>query len=631
MIINPRNDSSANDTHILEDSIFKIGKVISVDGRTVKVKVDKTKNTSHFLYKGELLKNISVGGYIKIIKGFTKIVGKVEGEYIGEDKLFGEKLYSNQKDKINRILNISLLGFFNNVSFERGIKELPLIDNECFLLHNAEFNQVHNFIKKDDKPITIGTLSLEKGQKIDIGINSLFASHIGVFGNTGSGKSYTLAKIYRELFKTYKDKDNFRKNSSFFLLDFNGEYIGENVIVEKKYKNIYDLSTRQNKDRFPVTEETISDPSFWTIILEATEKTQTPFLRRALTYKYFSEKFDSDVNIKAIVKELLLSLTSHKNESLEKGIIVNFLKELLSCLQNKMQGMGAIIDDYQKNLQWHNLNKVYYYIDTTGSIFASDPKFYDKVVNSKIDTTLFKTAEFTALEKIRLAIIFKYYDEIVKGYSISEHIAPLIKRLDKRIEDLDKVITIVSSKSINVNTCNFTIVSFKDVNIHMKKILPLLMCKQLYEEKKSENNKNTYLNIIIDEAHNILSYASERESEIWKDYRLETFEEIIKEGRKFGIFLTIASQRPSDISSTIISQLHNYFLHRLINNKDIEAIEKTISYLDKVSFEYLPILPVGTCILAGILAQVPVIVDISSIDKMYEPDNKTMSLVGNWE
>jgi DNA helicase HerA-like ATPase len=95
----------------------------------------------------------------------------------------------------------------------------------------------------------------------------------------------------------------------------------------------------------------------------------------------------------------------------------------------------------------------------------------------------------------------------------------------------------------------------------------MIICKQAYEGKKSKSEKDKYLNIIIDEAHNILSYNSERESETWKDYRLETFEEIIKEGRKFGVFLTIASQRPSDISGTIISQLHNYFLHRLINNK----------------------------------------------------------------
>ena len=80
-----------NITQISEDAIFTIGKVISVDGRTVAVKVDKTKNTSHLLYKGELLKNISVGGYIKIAKGFTRIIGKVEGEFTNEDKQYGKR------------------------------------------------------------------------------------------------------------------------------------------------------------------------------------------------------------------------------------------------------------------------------------------------------------------------------------------------------------------------------------------------------------------------------------------------------------------------------------------------------------------------------------------------------------
>src|SRR5438445_8422922 len=152
-----------------EDAIFKIGKVVAVEGRAVKVKVDKTKNTSHLVYKGELLKNISVGGYVKIVKGFTRIVGKVEGEFITEDKKFDRKYYCSEREKINRVLSLSLLGFFKGQKFERGIKELPLIDNECFLLHKKEFDQVHHFIKSGDEPLSIGTLALEKGQEIQIG------------------------------------------------------------------------------------------------------------------------------------------------------------------------------------------------------------------------------------------------------------------------------------------------------------------------------------------------------------------------------------------------------------------------------------------------------------------------------
>ncbi|RYE56532.1 MAG: ATP-binding protein [Sphingobacteriales bacterium] len=128
-----------------------------------------------------------------------------------------------------------------------------------------------------------------------------------------------------------------------------------------------------------------------------------------------------------------------------------------------------------------------------------------------------------------------------------------------------------------------------------------------------------------------MSRNSIRESETWKDYRLETFEEIIKEGRKFGVFLTISSQRPYDISDTIISQLHNYLLHRLINNKDIEAIARTVSYLDKVSFDSLSILPQGGCILAGLSADLPVVMRIDKMPEENKPHNETILLTSKWK
>lgn len=74
-----------------------------------------------------------------------------------------------------------------------------------------------------------------------------------------------------------------------------------------------------------------------------------------------------------------------------------------------------------------------------------------------------------------------------------------------------------------------------------------------------------------------------RESETWKDYRLEQFEDIIKEGRKFGVFITIASQRPADIWRTIASQLHNFFIHRLLNDRNLYYVDNTISTLDALS------------------------------------------------
>jgi len=159
----------------------------------------------------------------------------------------------------------------------------------------------------------------------------------------------------------------------------------------------------------------------------------------------------------------------------------------------------------------------------------------------------------------------------------------------------------------------------------MKKTLPLLLAKKVYEEHKNRYEGKGSLNLIIDEAHNILSKESFRESESWKDYRLETFEEIIKEGRKFGVFVTISSQRPNDISSTIISQAHNYFIHRLINQKDLATISNAVSYIDKITEESIPTLPIGTCIFSGIATQLPLKINIKELPEDLQPKSKTMN------
>lgn len=616
-------------------SVLKIGNVTSVEGRFIKVNVDKTKNSSHLLYKGKAIKNVSVGSYLKICKGFERIIGKIEGEYIVEEKGFEDKEYRNEKAKVKRVLNVSLLGFFQDGHFERGIKELPLIDNDCFLLNDQEFSSVHDFIRAGDRPIVIGRLAQEKGREISIGTNCLFASHIGIFGNTGSGKSYTLAKLYHELLSRYKDKPNFQRNASFYLIDFNGEYLLEDrakddIIIDKKYKNTYRLSTRDSKgDRFPLDKNVIWDTNIWMILLEATEKTQTPFIKRTLESRALHSKLESADTIKELIFDIIRAITSNNDKTLEKNLVLSFLWEVENAAQGYAKGIRSLIDLLNKELEYHSKNNCFLLkTSTRGTLYSNNNDFLN-YLNEQIEDIEIDYAKVDEIRRIQLHFVFNYYDEIVKGFSNKEHLSPLLKRLGQRIQDILTLI-VVGEGGSRVKA-NFTVISLKEVNIHMRKILPLLFCKQFYEKKKLDRCKEKYLNIIIDEAHNVLSSNSMRESELWKDYRLETFEEIIKEGRKFGVFLTIASQRPYDISPTIISQLHNYFLHRLINNNDIFAIEKTVSYLDKVSFDSLPILPTGTCILAGLAAQVPVVIEIDKIGDPHEPSNQTIEPTLFWD
>ena len=157
-------------------------------------------------------------------------------------------------------------------------------------------------------------------------------------------------------------------------------------------------------------------------------------------------------------------------------------------------------------------------------------------------------------------------------------------------------------------------------------MLFIFICKYEYEKHKKHYKNDRFLNIIIDEAHNILSKESAIESESFKDYRLETFEEIIKEGRKFGVFITLASQRPMDISKTLISQAHNYFIHKLVNQQDLDAVKNSISYIDKLSEEYIPNLPAGTCIFSGTIPSMPILIKVEKLNNDKSPKSETIKI-----
>ena len=101
---------------ILHEAVFQIGEVISIQGREVQVLVDKQKNLAHMFYRGALIKNVSVGGYIKIAKGYTFIIGKVDGERIEEEKSYNIQ-YAPQEEKMRRVLYVKLLGYIENKKY----------------------------------------------------------------------------------------------------------------------------------------------------------------------------------------------------------------------------------------------------------------------------------------------------------------------------------------------------------------------------------------------------------------------------------------------------------------------------------------------------------------------------------
>ena len=183
-----------NVTKLTQDAVLRIGEVAGVDGRKIYVLVDKNKNLSDMFFDGDILRNISVNSYIEIRKGFLSLIGRVEGEKIEEDypAPTGEEFEPVNRNK--RVLTVALAGYIDERGkFTGGTKELPLIGNEAYIVTREKINRVHNLTRDDGSP-SIVIASIE-GHDFDIEfpIDGLFNSHIAIFGNTGSGKSNTLA------------------------------------------------------------------------------------------------------------------------------------------------------------------------------------------------------------------------------------------------------------------------------------------------------------------------------------------------------------------------------------------------------------------------------------------------------
>lgn len=604
----------ADFTSVLQkNNVLRIGEVISVEGRRISIRVDKNKNLSDLFFNGELIRNISVNSFIEIRKGFLNIIGKVDGEKIQEDFNTGSTIDKN--DKNYRILSVSLTGYIDEDGiFIGGTKELPLIGNEAFILTPEKIHKIHNIAPEKSGDLIIQIASSEQDDvQINFPIDGLFNSHIAIFGNTGSGKSNTLAALYQNLFclLNTKNSEKFNKKCHFVLFDFNGEYTTNWFQNNTKILN---LSTQNNEsDKIQIKTKDLLDIETFSILVEATEKTQKPFLKRAI--KTYNQIFSSEDG-NQYIKDELMKRTKEMFSMTDKDkafLVRDYLKEILPPTE-----LNTESQDWTEELDWHSRNYFFYRGDQNYNQILNTqnrrPIIYNEIENFSLSNN--------HIHDFIIALYLQLIKDIFANRANNEHIAPVINRLKSRQKDIAKVLEIKDDADFWSDN-NFVVINLNNVKLDIKKILPLLLAKKLYNEHKNYNNTKS-LSIIIDEAHNILSTESTREAETWKDYRLETFNEIIKEGRKFGVFMTISSQRPSDISPTIISQAHNYFIHRLINQDDLKAIAKSISYIDKISEESIPTLPVGTCIFSGIATQMPLKICVTELPKESQPKSNTI-------
>lgn len=623
----------------MQDIDYIIGTVKEIRGTSVIVRMFNNSSQLSYFINGERYSGIIIGSYIGIKQGQYIIVGQIEKES-AIDNLNDIENITFSKKRFVREFTVKIIGAFIRDKYTQGMVAFPQIFNDVILLSDSEIAAIISGDNQKDeesaKYLKIGNI-WPNGVDYYLDWTKLFNTHIAIFGNTGSGKSNTLTKLYTELFNLEKNKIIDFGESRFVFLDFNGEYVTDTVLTPFKDCIYLDTSVSDNE---PENKLSIPYKKFWnkdllSIIFGATEQTQQPFLSRIMNY-YFKEKSDFKDNIANYIakafEEVFGSEADINSLSLLRDILDKLDIEYKIC---SMWIADAIVNEKYKNFysieyieHWgqDNQDASPYYWNIEEKVLEDEKSTIEK----RIETLILNTEKLAnPIFQLEIAVRLQMIHDLSTHMIQYDHIAPLLHRIEARSKDLNKVIEI--TEDANMFNKPITVISLKNVNRDIKMILPMLIAKMSYQLHKETNlNHDKTFNLIIDEAHNILSEKSSVESEKWKDYRLDVFEEIIKEGRKFGYYLTIASQRPADISPTIVSQIHNYFVHRLVNELDLKMLQNTISSLDAVSRSNIPTLSPGQAVITGVSFAQPVIVQIDKLDEKQQPDSSNSNLIEIW-
>lgn len=535
---------------------------------------------------------------------------------------------------------------------ERGIYSFPSVGDTVILPTDQ---QLKSIIENDDEQafVKIGEAPIAGNAIVRINPNKLFGRHIAVLGNTGSGKSCSVAGLIRWSLEeaAKRKKQGLEKlNSRFILLDPNGEY-------SNSFK---DLNTDIRLFKVEITPEEanafkqLKVPAWfwnsyeWSSFSIATGKTQRPILRQALRdlKSGGSNKNEDDVLLfrrqltgaNTIFQSILRNPNSFKQFPGTKNLI-QILNSYTTDFNSFLGNFGGQYDsEINQAIEiFRGLSTSHYRKAANG--FENFDPFTNNDLNSIIGTIE------TLLQRIGGAITYEgpdedtpiefvveelpdYIEVLAKDTNALQHLEFYILRLRslladsrlKRIIGNDVEMTLDKWLSDNISATVVIDLSLipSDV-IHLIVAVTSRIIFEAIQRYRRMFAKVLPTVLVLEEAHNFIRKYAESEEISPAEICSQVFEKIAREGRKFGLSLMISSQRPSELSATILSQCNTFLMHRIVNDRDQDLIKRLVPDNIGGLLSELPILPTRKAILLGWASPIPILVEMKELEKKYRP------------
>lgn len=435
-------------------------------------------------------------------------------------------------------------------------------------------------------------------------VDQFFGHHSAIFGNTGAGKSNSIARMIQNVFLK---KGYSASGARIILIDSNGEY--EQAFSEVKNINndiacsfVKPLSGGE-KFEIPVWLLSVDD---WAILLNASEKTQIPILRKSMEIVkvLYSQKDDSlklrnHMLASTVIGLLTSSESSPSTSDKISTLLLNFGTDEIN-LEVKINAKETIADCIVVN---------YGQITSIKDVIAFMKKYLDTQLIEEIkyeEEIRFSTSEF--LDAVKFAVL---YEGSMNSQRVQEYTAPLVSRMQSLVESSFSNIfckTEYPSKEeffVDIikkyNLINIDISSLDDST---SEVLVRVLSKIILDYQKNHAVKaDSPINLFIEEAHRYIKETSIGSA----TYDFDIFQRISKEGRKFGFLLCVSTQRPSDLSKTVVSQCSNFIVHRIQNPDDLAYISRMVPYIDRETIDRLTFLQTGNALVFGSAIRIPML------------------------
>lgn len=654
---------------------LRVGAVDYVSPDEIKVALDIEAPDSVALNAGGPRPFPRVNSYLLIPVDEAFLVGQVEWLTVERSSFpkrrgmqdFGlvDLPYPLRKLRLNPLGTLRRRSHDGAYDFRRGADGLPSIGAAVLLPTDGQLRSIVE--SGERRRVKIGTSPLAGDAVVSIDPNRLFGRHLAVLGNTGSGKSCSVAGLIRWSLeqathaRTQAGATG-RPNARFIVLDPNGEYSRAFSGGDALNASIFKLNPSEDETALKVP-LWFWNSAEWCSFTQASAKTQRPTLMHALRFVRDGQTeptADASHDMRRFLRTLVTTIRVEQNsgspwgsfpkpraffEKLEKWK-QGLEPETKSFTGDQHDRLQALIDRIEalcvpRRVQYANQD---FTKPEVATLLVATSEAHSAFGGTDTDVI---PADVDAPRPFEGASLLRGVEAAGEMLNVSEHIETLLIRIRALLTDtrmkpimgdagettLQQWLESYIGSDDAARGC-VSVIDLSLVPTEVVHVITAVIARMVFEASQRYVKLNGVALptvLVMEEAHTFIKrYKEDVENQDAAGICCQVFERIAREGRKFGLGLVLSSQRPSELSPTVLSQCNTFLLHRISNDRDQDLVQRLVPDNLRGLLRELPSLPSQSAILLGWASELPVLVKMNDLPKSQQPRSDDPEFWGVW-